>query len=154
LKITPLGAKIAAMSEEPFTEVIASAQKRASDRAIKNEEGRKPLLASIKTKQEVLHTIVNSTLHKAWRDLEAAGVKAAVETDVDSRGDWRIALRVLSKPNSAVLVFTVQVGMGAHLVYSREYGTKREEVDYRLIDDATPLEVARIVAEYLSDTLG
>jgi hypothetical protein len=142
------------MAENEFSEVIASAQKRGSDRAAKMAAHRESLQASIKSKQEVLHGIVNRTLHQAWRDLEAAGVKASVDTGANSRGDWQMALRILSGQRSQALVFTVQAALGAHFVYSREQQTPKEEVDYTHIENATPVEIARIVAEYIADALG
>lgn len=142
------------MSEREFSDVIASAQKRASERDASAAAHREQLVASIKSKREVLHTVVHRTLLQAWRDLESAGVGAAVDTSTNSRGEWQIVLRILSKPMAPALVFSVQVGLGAHLVYSCEQQTPREEVEYTLIDDATPVDIARIVSEYLSETLG
>jgi hypothetical protein len=142
------------MAEADFSKVIASAQERARDREANKEELTGPPLEAIKSKQEVLHTVVNRTLHHAWRSLEAAGVKAVVDTDTDARGDWRMSLQILSGRHSKTLVFTVQAALGAPMVYSKESRDARQEVDYSLIHDATPVEIARIVAEYISETLG
>ena len=138
------------MSDPDFNKVIASAQERARDREGKKEALTGPSLEVAKSKQEVLHTVVNRTLHHARRSLDA-GVKANVDTDTDSRGDWRMSLQILSGRYSKSLIFTVQT---AHLVYSRESRDERQDVHYNVVDDATPLEIARIVAEYISDTLG
>ncbi len=142
------------MSEAEFSEVIASARKRASERESREAARREQLTGSIRSRQEVLHTVVHRTLLQAWRDLEVAGVKASLDTTTNSRGEWQIALRIPSITGAPALVFSVIGGLAAHLVYSREQQTPGEEVDYTMIDDATPVQIAGIVSDYLSDTLG
>jgi hypothetical protein len=141
------------MNNNGFGEVIASAQLRASEREAGKAAQRESMSAAIRSKQEVLHGVVHRTLLEAWRGLEVAGVKAAVNTDANCRGDWQISLKLLEKPAAPHLVFSVITGLAAHLVCSREYRGQKEEVNYRTIDDATPTEIARIVADYISEVL-
>ena len=142
------------MKPSEFSDVIASARKRASEGAPAPESDRGPLLEAIKSKQEVLHTVVNFTLLQAWRDLQAADVKATVDAGTNARGDWQMALRILSVSDAQALVFTVQEAKGAPLVFSREKNCPSECVDYTEIEEATPVNIAQIVADYLSETLG
>lgn len=143
------------MSENEFSEVISSARKRASDRAAEKAAHAESHQASIKSKREVLHTLVNRTLHQAWRDLEAAGIQASIDTSTNSRGDWQMSLKLPTHPSAPLLVFTVLALPGGHLAYSKEHPHRPGEVvEYTQIDDATPVEIARIVAEHLAETLG
>jgi hypothetical protein len=142
------------MGENQFCEVIASAQQRASDREADIAAQREKYSASLKTKHEVLHTVISRTLLQAWKDLEAAGVKAAIETNSSPLGDWQISLGIPSKPWPGKLVFSVKMALIPHLGYSIVPPTP-EEIEYHQIsDDVTPVEVAQIVARYLSKALG
>ncbi|MCW1914985.1 hypothetical protein OJ996_15460 [Luteolibacter sp. GHJ8] len=142
------------MKNNGFSEVIASAQLRASEREAGKAAQRESLGEAIRSKHEVLHGVVHRTLLEAWRGLEAAGVKATVNTDANPRGEWQISLKLLEKPEAPRLVFSVITGLAAHLVCSREGAGAQGELDYQMLDDATPAEIARIVADYLAEVLG
>ncbi|QJE95995.1 hypothetical protein [Luteolibacter luteus] len=143
------------MSENQFSEVIASAQQSASERKAKIAAHRETYSESLKTKHEVLHTVISRTLLQAWKDLEAAGVQASIETDSTSHGDWRISLGIPSKPFKGKLVFSVRTALVPHLGYSVIPQGPVDEIEFNQIsDDVTPVEVAQIVAGYLSNTLG
>jgi hypothetical protein len=110
---------------------------------------------SLKTKHEVLHTVISRTLLQAWKDLEAAGVRAAIETDSSPRGDWQISLSIPSKPWPGKLVFAVKLALVPHLGYCIVPPPPVDEIEYHQIsDDVTPVEVAQIVASFLSKALG
>jgi len=142
------------MADNEFEGVIASARQKASARNEEAAARRAAMIDSIRQKRDVLHTVVHRTLMQAWRDLESAGIKASVDAGSNTRGDWQIALRIVDKPEAPALVFSVITGLAIHLAYSREYQTAREEVNYDLIDDATPVAIAQIVATFLAETLG
>lgn len=143
------------MAENEFSEVIASAQQKASDRQAGIAANRAKFSASLKTKHEVLHTVISRTLLQAWQDLETAGVKAAIETSSSSLGDWQLALSIPSKPWPGKLIFSVKSALIPHLGYSILPPGPVDEVDYHQIsDDITPAEVAQIVASYISQALG
>ncbi|MEK7953304.1 hypothetical protein [Luteolibacter soli] len=142
------------MPDDEFNDVIAAARQKASEREVQAANRRDGMMEAIRSKRDVLHTVVHRVLLQAWRALESAGVKASVDTGANSRGEWQIALKVADKPHAPALVFSVISGLAVHLVCSKEYQTPREEVNYDLIDDATPVEIAQIVSDYLSETLG
>lgn len=142
------------MEDNEFSEVIATAQKKANEREAGATTRREGMIEAVKSRQEILHTVVHWTLLQAWRDLSAAGVKSSVTTGTNQRGDWQIALKIEGKSQAPALVFSVIMGVAPHLVCSRERQDLQEEVDYEIMDDATPVEIAQKVADYLSDTLG
>lgn len=143
------------MQENQFTDVIASAQQSAKERSAKIAAYREQYSESLTTKHEVLHTVIHATLMKAWKDLRAAGVQAAVETDSTEDGDWRISLGISAKPSAGRLVFSVKTALVPILGYSVVPAAQADDIEhYPVSDDITPVEVAQIVANYLTKALG